>query len=67
MIREIVRGPGLGPYRFCWSRIVFIDFKLTDQGRMIGEFDLGNLKIVDFYLRTVKDVIQLSARRPAGV
>ena len=34
---------------------------------MIGEFDLGDLKIVDFYLRTVEDVIQLSARSPAGV
>ncbi len=34
---------------------------------MIGEFNLGDLKIADFYFGTVKDVVQLSARRPAGV
>ena len=34
---------------------------------MIGEFNRGNLEIRDFNFRAVKDVIQLSARCPAGM
>jgi hypothetical protein len=45
----------------------WLNFELTNQGRMIGKFNLGDLKIVDFYLGAVKYVIQLSTRRPAGV
>ena len=46
----------------------FVDnLEFTYQGRMIGEFNLGYLKIADFYLRAVKNVIKLSARCAAGV
>ena len=36
---------------------LWLNFELTNQGRMIGKFNLGDLKIVDFYLRAVKYVI----------
>jgi hypothetical protein len=54
-LRAIIRQPS------------WLNFELTNQGRMIGEFDLGDLKVADFYLRAMEDVIQLSARRSAGV
>ena len=44
-----------------------LEFKLANQGGMIGKLDLRNLKIRDCYLRAVKNVIELSTGSPAGV
>ena len=35
------------------------DVELANQGRVIGEFNLGDLKIRNVNFRTVKNVVQL--------
>ena len=43
------------------------NFKVTNQGRMVGIFYLRYLKMGHSNLRAVKNIIELSSRRPAGV
>ena len=40
----------------------FVDAEITNQGVVVGQFDMGDLKSVDADLGAVKDVIELPAR-----
>ena len=44
-----------------------MDFKITDEGGVIGQFHLWYAKIGDLDFRTVKNIVQLPPRRPTGV
>ena len=45
----------------------FVDFKITDQRRMIRECNLWDLEASYVNFRAVKYIIELSSRRSAGV
>ena len=44
-----------------------MDFKITDEGGVIGEFNLWYAKIGDLDVRTVENIVQLPPGRPTGM